>query len=310
MTARTARSASTSKTSSSSAVQVRQRTVPGGHAAPSQARADEDDLDGAAPAYLPPDYRLKVLVMGDPGTGKTTLITNLSLSKEQSSPLQRLSSFLHGSRKIATVRDQQEPPSLSSFQSDDLVDVAEWHPHGRKLKSGDSRTADGREQEADQNEEKKKHRKKKKNKQKSDAAQESEPADMIASAAGQPNTTEQGTSESGPNKPNEETAKGKRLLDEKRKKRRSKSFADLEALASEENDSDRKLQSYGISSELELKIYSLPILGDSSFTVSAFDFSRKVFLLCAHTFHDSLNALPPFGCSVWTCAPSLCTIVD
>ncbi|ELR11189.1 uncharacterized protein ACA1_389000 [Acanthamoeba castellanii str. Neff] len=77
-------------------------------AAMTTANGDGDGAGGTnnpVPVFMPADHRLKVLVVGDPGAGRTALVNNLSLPPHLSSPLQRLSSFL-GS-KSGSSRDRQ-----------------------------------------------------------------------------------------------------------------------------------------------------------------------------------------------------------
>jgi hypothetical protein len=306
--------------------------------------ATTDAAANPLPVFMPADHRLKVLVMGDGGTGKTTLVTTLSLPPHLSSPLQRLSSFL-GSK--SGTRDKQldrsgggQTAQLSQFDSDEILDITQWHSEGRKMADRES------QQQQLQGERSRKGSKKKAAaaaKRKSRRLTASGVVSELQPKAGQQKKNESGEGEAEPTlqetaDAGEETPKTKkdkkkkkrlakkekqaddddnsneteeqRLRRKRKEKRRSKSMLNLEAFAAEVAEA-KKPPSYGVNADLGLKIYNLPIKGQHSFMVSAYDFSRNVRLplvLCMSVrlcvcvcVADSTDCV---HISDWTCVPS------
>jgi hypothetical protein len=261
-------------------------------AAMTTANGDGDGAGGTnnpLPVFMPADHRLKVLVVGDPGAGRTALVNNLSLPPHLSSPLQRLSSFL-GS-KSGSSRDRQPDGQkttttvqLSQFDSDEILDVTQWHSEGRKMADRRSQLMAGDEQEK-KNKKKAKKAKKKKTKAIEDKTSVNNDAGEQQPAEGQ-QKNEGDNEEKAKKKTKKEKKKKKkgeeeeeteeqRLRRKRKEKRRSKSMLDLEAFAAEAEEA-KKPPSYGVNTDLGLKIYNLPIKGQHGFMVSAYDFTHNV----------------------------------
>lgn len=86
--------------------------------------SDVSSSTATDPAFsLPPEYRLKVVFLGEPKAGKTTLMTNLALPTYLSSPLQRLSSFLSNSRRL----EMENRPLITDFASAGNFDMSEFY---------------------------------------------------------------------------------------------------------------------------------------------------------------------------------------
>jgi hypothetical protein len=250
------------------------------------------DTNNPLPVFMPADHRLKVLVVGDPGAGRTALVNNLSLPPHLSSPLQRLSSFL-GS-KSGSSRDRQPDGQksatatvqLSQFDSDEILDVTQWHSEGRKMADRRSQLMAGGEQEKKKKMKAKTAKKKKKTKAIEvktgidDDAGEQQPAEGQQKNEGDDSEekakkkTKKEKKKKKKEEEEEETAE-QRLRRKRKEKRRSKSMLDLEAFAAEAEEA-KKPPSYGVNADLGLKIYNLPIKGQHGFMVSAYDFTHNV----------------------------------